>query len=197
VNLRRRSRHSVQAKTVTSTKLGWTWSDEIDGFRFFTSVGRARFLARHPRRQVLKICANPENMNTYGLSISLENAKKVVALALAEARKNNWTMAAAIVDGGGNLVYFEKMDNTQIGSINISIEKARSAALFKRSTKAFQDALATGGGGLVVLGVPGAVPLEGGIPLLLGDNIVGAIGVSGETPEQDGQCAKVGADGLK
>jgi glc operon protein GlcG len=143
------------------------------------------------------MCANPENMNTYGLSISLENARKVVALALAEARKNNWTMAAAIVDGGGNLVYFEKMDNTQIGSINISIEKARSAALFKRSTKAFQDALASGGGGLVVLGVPGAVPLEGGIPLLLGDNIVGAIGVSGETPEQDGQCAKVGADGLK
>jgi uncharacterized protein GlcG (DUF336 family) len=88
--------------------------------------------------------AIPKNMNNYGPPITLENAKKVVALALAEARKNNWTMAAAIVDGGGNLVYFEKMDNTQIGSVNIAIEKARSSALFKRPTKAFADALASG-----------------------------------------------------
>jgi glc operon protein GlcG len=136
-------------------------------------------------------------MNNYGPPITLENAKKVVALALAEARKNNWTMAAAIVDAGGNLVYFEKMDNTLIGSVNISIEKARSAVLFKRPTKAFEDALASGGGGLIVLGVHGAVVLEGGIPLLIDDNIVGAIGISGETPQQDGQCAKVAADGLK
>jgi glc operon protein GlcG len=136
-------------------------------------------------------------MNNYGPPITLENAKKVVALALAEARKNNWTMAAAIVDAGGNLVYFEKMDNTLIGSVNISIEKARSAVLFKRPTKAFEDALASGGGGLIVLGVHGAVVLEGGIPLLIDDNIVGAIGISGESPQQDGQCAKVAADGLK
>jgi glc operon protein GlcG len=139
----------------------------------------------------------PKNMNNYGPPITLENAKKVVALALAEARKNNWTMAAAIVDAGGNLVYFEKMDNTLIGSVNISIEKARSAVLFKRPTKAFEDALASGGGGLIVLGVHGAVVLEGGIPLLIDDNIVGAIGISGESPQQDGQCAKVAADGLK
>jgi glc operon protein GlcG len=119
------------------------------------------------------------------------------ALALTEARKNNWSMAAAIVDGGGNLVYFEKMDDTQIGSVNIAVEKARSAALFKRPTKAFEDALASGGGGLVVLGVPGVFPLEGGIPLLIDGNIVGAIGISGETSQQDGQCAKVAADGLK
>jgi glc operon protein GlcG len=136
-------------------------------------------------------------MNTYGPSINLENAKKAVALALTEAHKNNWSMAAAIVDGGGNLVYFEKMDNTQIGSVNVAIEKARSAALFKRPTKAFEDALASGGGGLVVLGVPGVFPLEGGIPLLIDGNIVGAIGISGETSQQDGQCAKVAADGLK
>jgi glc operon protein GlcG len=140
---------------------------------------------------------NPTNMNTYGPSINLENAKKAVALALTEARKNNWSMAAAIVDGGGNLVYFEKMDNTQIGSVNVAIEKARSAALFKRPTKAFEDALASGGGGLRVLGVPGVFPLEGGIPLLIDGNIVGAIGISGETSQQDGQCAKVAADGLK
>ena len=139
----------------------------------------------------------PTNMNTYGPSINLENAKKAVALALAEARRNNWSMAAAIVDGGGNLVYFEKMDNTQIGSVNVAIEKARSAALFKRPTKAFEDALASGGGGLRVLAVPGVFPLEGGIPLLIDGNIVGAIGVSGESCQQDGQCAKAGADGLK
>jgi glc operon protein GlcG len=106
-------------------------------------------------------------------------------------------MAAAIVDNAGNLVYFEKMDNTQIGSVNVAIEKARSAALFKRPTKAFEDALASGGGGLRVLGVPGAFPLEGGIPLLIDGNIVGAIGISGETSQQDGQCAKVAADGFK
>jgi glc operon protein GlcG len=136
-------------------------------------------------------------MNTYGPSINLENPKKAVALALAEARKNNCSIAAAIVDGGGNLVYFEKMDNTQIGSVNVAIEKARSAALFKRPTKAFEDALASGGGGLRVLGVPGVFPLEGGIPLLIDGNIVGAIEISGETSQQDGQCAKVAADGLK
>ncbi len=126
----------------------------------------------------------------YGPSINLENAKKAVALALAEARKNNWTMAAAIVDNAGNLVYFEKMDNTQIGSVNVAIEKARSAAFFKRSTKALVDVLASGAGGLRVLGVHGAVPVEGGIPLLIDGNIVGAIGISGETSQQDGQCAK-------
>jgi glc operon protein GlcG len=136
----------------------------------------------------------PKNINTYGPSINLENAKKAVALALAEARNNNWTMAAAIVDGGGNLVYFEKMDNTQIGSVNIAIEKARSSALFKRPTKAFEDALASGGGGLAVLGVPGVFPLEGGLPLLINGDVVGAIGISGETSQQDGRCAKAGAD---
>jgi len=133
----------------------------------------------------------------YGPSINLENAKKAVALALAEARKNNWAMAAAIVDGAGNLVYFEKMDNTQIGSVNVAIEKARSAALFKRPTKAFEDALASGAGGLRVLGVHCAVPVEGGIPLLIDGNIVGAIGISGETSQQDGQCAKAATDDLK
>jgi glc operon protein GlcG len=136
-------------------------------------------------------------MNAYGPSINLEDAKKAIALALAEARHHNWTMAAAIVDGGGNLVYFEKMDNTQIGSVNIAIEKARSSALFKRSTKVFEDALASGGGGLAGLGVLGVFPLEGGVPLLIEGNIVGAIGISGETPQQDGQCAEAGANAFK
>ena len=135
--------------------------------------------------------------NPYGPSINLENAKKAAAPALAEARKNNWTMAVAIVDNGGNLVYFEKMDNTQIGGGDVAIDKARSAAFFKRSTKAFEDVLAAGGDGLRVLGLHGAVPVEGGIPLLIDGNIVGAIGVSGGTAPQDGQCAKAGADDFK
>jgi glc operon protein GlcG len=133
----------------------------------------------------------------YGTPLSLENAKKAAAAALAEARKNNWAMAAAIVDPAGNLVYFEKMDGTQTGSVNVAMSKARSAALFKRPTKAFQDALAAGGAGLRILGLEGAVPVEGGLPLIMDGKIVGAIGVSGGSSDQDSQCAKPGADALK
>lgn len=135
--------------------------------------------------------------NPYGSPISLENARKVAAPALAEAAKNNWNVAVAIVDPGGNLVYYEKMDNTQLGSANVSIDKARTAALFKRPTKMFQDALAAGGDSVRILRLQGVVPVEGGIPLLMDGKIVGAIGVSGVTSAQDAQCAKAGADTLK
>jgi glc operon protein GlcG len=135
--------------------------------------------------------------NPYGAAISLENAKKVAAPALAEAAKNNWSMAVAIVDPSGNLVYYEKMDNTQLGSATVAIDKARSAALFKRPTKTFQDALAAGGDGMRILRLQGAMPIEGGIPILVEGKIAGAIGVSGGTAPQDGQCAKAGADALK
>ncbi len=133
----------------------------------------------------------------YGANVSLENAKKVAAPALAEAEKNHWNMAVAIVDTSGNLVYYEKMDNTQLGSANVAIDKARSAALYKRPTKAFQDALAAGGDGLRVLKLRDAMPVEGGIPLVMDGKIVGAIGVSGAASAQDAQCAKAGADVLK
>jgi glc operon protein GlcG len=149
---------------------------------------------------LLALCAFPaftQMPNPYGPSISLENAKKATAPALAEARKNNWNMAVAIVDPDGNLVYYEKMDNTQVGSSDVCISKARSAARFKRPTKAFQDALAAGGAGLRILRIEGAVPVEGGIPLLMDGKIVGAIGVSGDTSEHDAQCAKPGADAVK
>ena len=133
----------------------------------------------------------------YGLSINLDTAKKVAASAITEARKNNWTMAVAIIDTGGNLVYFEKMDGTQTGSVRVAMSKGRSAALFKRPTKAFQDMVAAGGEGLRMLRLEGAVPVEGGLPLLMDGKIVGAIGVSGGTSQQDGVVAKVGADTLK
>jgi uncharacterized protein GlcG (DUF336 family) len=135
--------------------------------------------------------------DVYGLSINLDTAKKIAASAITEARKNNWTMAVAIIDTGGNLVYFEKMDGTQIGSVRVAISKGRSAVLFKRPTKAFQDMLAAGGEGLRVLRLEGAVPVEGGLPLLMDGKIVGAIGVSGGTSQQDGLVAKAGADTLK
>ncbi len=135
--------------------------------------------------------------NPYGPPVSVENAKKAAAAALAEARTNNWKMAVAVVDTGGILVYYEKMDNTQIGSADIAIEKARTAVRFKRPSKTFQDTVAGGGAGLRVLRLPGAVPLEGGIPLMIDGQIVGAIGVSGDSADHDGLCATAGAGTLK
>ena len=103
-----------------------------------------------------------------GASVNLEAARKAAAAAAAEARKNNWFMAIAVVNPAGTLVYYEKMDNTQLGSAKVAINKARSAALYKRPTKAFQDALAGGGLGLRVLALEGAVPVDGGVPLIEG-----------------------------
>jgi len=135
--------------------------------------------------------------NAYGLNITLESVKKAAIPALAEAAKNNWTVAVAILDPAGNLVYYEKMDNTQLGSANVAIDKARSAALFKRPTKAFQDTAAAGGDGLRILRLEGSTPIEGGIPLISDSKIVGAIGVSDVTSAQDGQCAKAAVDTFK
>jgi len=149
---------------------------------------------------VLALCvsgARAQMPNPYGAPISLENAKKAAAPAVAEAAKNGWFMAVAIVNPDGTLVYFEKMDGTQNGSAHIAVEKARTAAIFKRPTKAMQDAIAAGGEGLRLLRLEGATPLEGGIPLLIDGKIVGAIGVSGGASAQDGQCAKAGADAVK
>jgi len=141
--------------------------------------------------------ARAQGNMSYGTSITAETAKKLAAPAIAEAKKNNWSMAVAIVDIAGELVYFERMDDTQVGSVNISIDKARSAARFKRPTKAFQDTLAAGGEGLRILALQGAVPVDGGIPLVTGGKIVGAIGASGGTSAQDGQVAAAGAAALK
>jgi len=133
----------------------------------------------------------------YGTPVNVETAKKAAAAAVAEAKKNNFTMAIAIVDPNGTLVYFEKMDNTQNGSAAVALDKARSAALFKRPTKAFQDTLAAGGEGLRILALQGAVPVDGGLPIIVAGKIIGAIGASGGTSAQDGQVAKAGADAVK
>ena len=120
-----------------------------------------------------------------------------MAAAIAEAKKNNWTMAVAVTDAAGDLVFFEKIDGTQNASVEVAIGKACAAARYKRPTKAFQEAVAAGGDGHRILGLPGALPAEGGLPLLIDGKIVGAIGVSGGSASQDGLSAKAGADALK
>lgn len=126
----------------------------------------------------------------YGTSISLEHAKKILAAAESFATSKQYTVAIAIVDTGGNLVAFEKMNNTQIGSIDIAMGKAKTANNFKRPTKALEDALASGGVGLRLLAVP-AYPIEGGEPIFDADGkIIGAIGASGMTAVQDGEVVK-------
>jgi len=104
-------------------------------------------------------------------------------------------MAIAIVDNHGTLVYYEMADDTQTASAGIAVDKARSAATFRRPTKAFEDAVA--GGRVAILGLSGAVPIEGGVPIVVAGKIVGAIGVSGAAAPQDGQVAKAGLEALK
>jgi len=120
-----------------------------------------------------------------------------MAAAEAEAMKNNWGMAIAILDSTGHMVMLHKFDNTQYGSIAVAEDKARSALYFRRPSKVFEDLVAQGGIGLRTLAIRGATPLEGGIPLITDGKIVGAIGVSGATSAQDGQVAKAGADAAK
>jgi uncharacterized protein GlcG (DUF336 family) len=132
----------------------------------------------------------------YGTSVNHETARKVVAGAVAEARKQNLPMAIAVVDNAGQLVAFERMDNTQTASIAVAQEKGISAAMYRRPTKVFQDLVAGGGVGLRVLTLRGAVAVEGGVPLVVDGKIIGAIGVSGGSSEQDGMVAKGGTDAL-
>ena len=150
------------------------------------------FLITLPAARVFAQLPNP-----YGASITLDQAKKIATLSVAEAAKNNWKMAIAIVDVAGDLVYFEKMDGTQVASVSIAQDKARSAVRFKRPTKAMQDVLAQGGAGVRFLALQGAVPVEGGLPIVMDGKIVGAIGASGGASDQDGLTAKAGADSVK
>ena len=155
-------------------------------FRFAAAAASCLLLATSAMAQV------PQ----YGANVSLEQAKKAIAAGQAEARKNNWPVAIAIVDNAGQLVAFEKMDNTQTASVEVAQDKAVSAAIYRRTTKVVQDGLAAGGAGLRLLGLRGMSPVEGGIPLFIDGKIVGGIGVSGVTSEQDGMVAKAGADAL-
>jgi glc operon protein GlcG len=131
----------------------------------------------------------------YGAPISIEQAKKVMAGAEAEAKKNNWPVVIAILDSGGNLVMLHRLDNAQWGSIDIAKEKARSAVALRRPTKALQDLVAQGGANLRLLNIGYSV-LEGGIPIVVDGKIVGSVGVSGVTSQQDAQIGQAGIDAL-
>jgi glc operon protein GlcG len=133
----------------------------------------------------------------YGSAISLEQAKKVMAGAEAEAKKNNWPVVIAILDSGGQLVMLQRLDNTQWGSVEVAKDKARSAVAFRRPTKAFQDLIAQGGANMRLLNLTGASMLEGGIPIIVDGKIAGAVGVSGVTSQQDAQIGQAGIDALK
>ena len=132
--------------------------------------------------------------NPYGQAIGVEAARKVAAAAIAECKKNNWNVAVAVVDTNGELVFFERMDGAQVASVEVSQAKARTAARFKRPSKAFEDAVA--GGRVSILALPGVTPIDGGLPLVADGKIVGAVGTSGVMSPQDAQCSAAGAETL-
>src|SRR5262245_18177372 len=127
-------------------------------------------------------------------TLSLSVARQIAAAAEKHATANKWNVCIAIVDDGGHLVYFQRIDGTQIGSVLVSQRKAQTAISFKRPSKVFEEQVA--GGRNALLGLPGATPLEGGVPLVADGQMIGAIGVSGVTAQQDGQIAQAGADAL-
>jgi uncharacterized protein GlcG (DUF336 family) len=129
-------------------------------------------------------------------ALTLAAAKVIASAADKLAVAKGTTMCIAIVDDGGNLVYFQKADGTQIGSIDVALAKARTAIAFKRPTKIFQDAVDGGRASLLCLPAAAALTLEGGVPLVSGKAVIGAIGVSGESDDVDGEVARAGAAAL-
>lgn len=130
----------------------------------------------------------------YGPGINLENAKKLAAGVLAECRANKWNVAVAVVDNSGGLIYFERMDNTQTASLDIAIGKARNGAMYRRPTRAFVDTIAKTGPAVMTL--PGVMASPGGMPIMADGKVIGGVGVSGVTGDQDEQCAKAGLAGM-
>jgi uncharacterized protein GlcG (DUF336 family) len=126
----------------------------------------------------------------YGPDVTLEQAKKIAAGTAAESQKNGWRMAIAVVDNHGMLVYFERMPDTQTASVQVALDKAQAAAMFRRPTKAFEDGIAKGRTAL--LGLRGATPIEGGLPIMVNGKVIGGIGVSGANSDEDAAAAAAG-----
>jgi glc operon protein GlcG len=141
--------------------------------------------------------AAPPPPPAYGPSITLDQAKKAIAAAEEEAKKNNWGMNIAVVGPSGHLVHFSRLDTAQFASIDISQHKARTAATFRRPTKAFQDALAANPANVYLLTLDGIIASEGGIPIIADGKLIGAMGCSGGTGQQDGQVCQAGVNALK
>ena len=149
-------------------------------------------LASIPALAQQPAAANPP----YGPPITLDQAKRAMAAAELEAAKNSWQVAITILDSGGTLVMFHKLDNAQLSAVTVSEGKARTSLEFKRPSKALDDAIAAGGAGLRLLALKDITPLEGGLPIVVDGKIIGAIGVSGALSSQDAQVSKAGADAL-
>jgi len=140
------------------------------------------------------VIASAQDRPPYGPDIKIDQAKRIAAGALAEAQKNKWRVAIAIVDNHGFLVYYEKMDDTQTGSVQIAIDKAKDAAMLRRPTKALEDGITKGRVALMSIA---SAPLEGGIPVMVDGRVIGGVGVSGVNSDQDAQVAQAGLNALK
>src|SRR5436190_21211551 len=150
-------------------------------------IGAALVLAATTGSAQQPPAAAPPPPPPYGMAISLEQAKKIMAGAEAEAKKNSWNVCIVVLDSGGNVVMVQRMDGAQFGSIEVAREKAYSAVAFRRPTKAFQDLIEQGGVNMRLLRVSGLSPLEGGLPIIVDGKLVGGVGVSGVTSQQDAQ----------
>ena len=143
---------------------------------------------------VFAASASAQQRQDYGTPITIDQAKKVAAAVVAECAANKWNVAVAVTDTAGGLVYFERIENTQNASLDIAIMKARAASTYRRPTRAFADAIAKGVPAIMTL--PGVVASPGGNPIMVGGKVIGAVGVSGVTGDQDEQCAKAGLAAL-
>lgn len=138
---------------------------------------------------------SPEQLPTKRV-LTLEAARRIAAAAEAEARRNNWNIAVAVVDDGGNLVLFHRLDDTKLIAIDIAVRKARTAVFFQGETKSLEEEV-TKGGRTALLPIEGFMPLEGGVPIISDGKVIGAVGVSGMSGQQDAQCAQAGVKALK
>ena len=173
-----------------------THSEQASPFMLTHSRGRTLAVVATTCLLLIADRATAQTPIPYGEPISLEQARAVIAAAEVEAQANNWPVAIAIVDGGGHLVAFARLENTQLGSIEVALQKAKTSALFRRPTKAFEDALGMGGANLKILDLPQALPIEGGLPIVHDGKIIGAIGVSGVKSTEDAQIAEAGLKAL-
>ena len=144
---------------------------------------------------VLTVAATTQAQVTTKKALTLDGARKIAAAAAAEAKKRNARVVIAVVDDGGSLILLERLDDTQVASVDVGIGKARTAAIFRRPSKVFEDQIREGR--VAALALTGATPLQGGIPIVFEGKVIGAIGVSGETPALDEEIAKAGADAAK
>jgi uncharacterized protein GlcG (DUF336 family) len=143
---------------------------------------------------LISVQVSAQQRPAYGPSVDIAGAKKIAAGVIAECQSNKWNVAVAVVDTHGGLVYFERMDNTQSASLEIAIMKARVGAMYRRTTRVFADVIAKSGPAVMTL--PGVVASPGGVPIFADGKVIGGVGVSGVTGDQDEQCAKAGLSGV-